>query len=83
MEEEADQIGLIYMARAGYDPRHALRFWERFAEMTKDQEPPEFLSTHPATESRIEAIRKALPKAMKEYRKAKKQMGEGKPLPTP
>lgn len=83
MEAEADQIGLVYMARAGYDPREALRFWERFRDETKGQEPPEFLSTHPATESRIEAIRKALPKAMKEYRKAKKKLGAGKALPTP
>ena len=46
-EAEADQIGLTYMARAGYDPNEAVRFWKRFADVKGGQEVPEFLSTHP------------------------------------
>ena len=66
-ESEADEIGLIYMARAGYDPREAVRFWQRFSDMKKGKQPPEFLSTHPADERRVAEIKKLLPKAMKIY----------------
>src|SRR5262245_39884744 len=47
-ESEADHIGLIYMARAGYDPRQAVAFWERMRRAAKGTEPPEFLSDHPS-----------------------------------
>jgi len=62
-ESEADRIGLILMARAGYDPRSAVAFWERMA-AEKGAEPPEFLSTHPSSARRIEAIRGYLPEAL-------------------
>jgi predicted Zn-dependent protease len=67
-ESEADRLGLIFMAMAGYDPRQALGFWQRMAAQSKGQSPPEFLSTHPAHETRIERIEKYLPEAMKYYR---------------
>jgi predicted Zn-dependent protease len=65
-EYEADRIGLIIMARAGYDPREAVNLWQRL-NRSKDARPPEFLSTHPAPASRIESIRRQIPTAMKYY----------------
>jgi predicted Zn-dependent protease len=67
-ESEADHLGLIFMAMAGYDPHEAVTFWERMA-ATGGQKPPEFLSTHPADETRIADIKKELPEAMQYYRK--------------
>lgn len=66
-ESEADKIGLIYMAKAGYDPKEALHFWERMSKVKKES-PPEFLATHPSDETRIKQIKKWLPEAEKEYR---------------
>jgi predicted Zn-dependent protease len=67
-ESEADHLGLIFMAMAGYDPRAAIPFWERMLdEQMGRAAPPEFLSTHPAAERRIEEIRELLPDAMKYY----------------
>jgi len=65
-ESEADHIGLILMAKAGYDPREAVPFWERMNNMGGGR-PPEFLSTHPAPERRIADIQKELPEALKYY----------------
>jgi len=65
-ESEADEIGLIYMANAGYDPRAAISFWQKMA-ATKGHQPPEFLSTHPADATRIYRLRKLMPRAMKIY----------------
>lgn len=67
-ESEADEIGVVYMARAGYDPQEAMRFWQRFSNMKQGAQTPEFLSTHPADERRIHDIEKLLPNAMKVYR---------------
>ncbi len=68
-ESEADHIGLILMATSGYDPRAALGFWQRMAKLGSEKgQPPEFLSTHPADERRIEQIRGWLPEAMDVYR---------------
>ena len=66
-EAEADRIGLTLMARAGYDPRTAVAFWERMGAVPGPR-PPEFLSTHPAPKTRIDAIRLYLPEAMQHYR---------------
>ena len=76
-ELEADHLGLLYMARAGYDPREALAFWQRFADYAdqKGGQPPAFLSTHPVDEKRIEQIRKLMPEALKEYRQATGRSG--------
>lgn len=68
-ESEADRMGLIYMAKAGYDPRAALGFWQRMAAAAKGKsKPPEFLSTHPADETRIKEIERWLPEALSHYR---------------
>jgi predicted Zn-dependent protease len=67
-ESEADQIGLIYMARAGYNPEEAVTFWEIMYETNKGKpRPPEWLSTHPPTPKRIQAMREFLPEAMEIY----------------
>lgn len=69
-ESEADEIGLIYMARAGYDPNEAPRFWERFAK--KGGEPPVFLSTHPPSSRRKEELQNQLPRVMPLYEQSSK-----------
>jgi predicted Zn-dependent protease len=66
-ESEADRIGLTLMARAGYDPRGAIPFWQRMNKKG-ERRPPEFLSTHPAPASRIANINKFIPEAMRYYR---------------
>lgn len=65
-EYEADRVGLIYMAKAGYEPGAALDFWAKMVAKSEEsggKRPPEFLSTHPVTEKRMEAIRELLPEA--------------------
>jgi predicted Zn-dependent protease len=66
-ECEADEVGLIYAAKAGYDPRAAIPFWERMAAQSNGA-PPEFLSTHPASATRIRKLNELMPKAMQLYR---------------
>ena len=65
-ESEADYLGLIFMAMAGYDPNGAIQFWERMS--TGEASGPEFLSTHPSEKTRIEQIQRDLPKAMEYYK---------------
>jgi predicted Zn-dependent protease len=65
-EYEGDKLGLIFMAIAGYDPKEAISFWERMAANSGAKQ-PEFLSTHPVEQNRIEAIKQFLPEAMKYY----------------
>jgi len=67
-ESEADRLGLIFMAMAGYDPHGAPGFWERMASSGGAQ-PPEFLSTHPSHETRIQDLNGWIPEAMKYYKK--------------
>ena len=67
-EREADHLGLIFMAMAGYNPNEALTFWERMAQQNKGQAPLEFMSTHPSDESRIAKIREELPEAQGYYK---------------
>jgi len=67
-ESEADHIGLILMALAGYDPHEAVHLWERMRAYNKGARTPEWLSTHPADDTRIADIRRWLPEAMKYYR---------------
>jgi len=66
-ESEADRLGLIFMAMAGYDPNEAPRFWSRMAAEKGGAAPPEFLSTHPSDKIRIEKIKEEIPEAMKYY----------------
>jgi predicted Zn-dependent protease len=65
-ENEADHIGLIFAAMAGYNPQEALTFWQRMAQSSQGNT-PEFLSTHPSDATRIANIQKLLPEAMKYY----------------
>lgn len=69
-EAEADEMGLIYMAQAGYRPAAAIEFWQRFGEFNRQQgqNTPWFLRTHPLDDQRIENIRKLLPRAEAVYR---------------
>ncbi|OGP93338.1 MAG: peptidase M48 [Deltaproteobacteria bacterium RBG_16_54_18] len=67
-ESEADRIGLTLMAKAGYDPHEAIRFWQTMSEQGGSR-PPTFLSTHPAPESRIDNIKTYIPEAMRYYKK--------------
>ena len=67
-ETEADEMGLLYMARAGYDPREAVAFWERMSQAGGPQ-PPEFASTHPSHGRRVQDLQEFMPKAMAEFNK--------------
>lgn len=69
-ESEADRIGLVLMARAGYDPREAVSLWERMGKLGGGRS-LEFLSTHPAPESRIANIRTYLPEALSQFKAAR------------
>ncbi|MFO7610105.1 MAG: M48 family metallopeptidase [Candidatus Krumholzibacteriia bacterium] len=66
-ESEADRLGLIFMAMAGYDPREAPRFWERMA-AAGGGAPPEFMSSHPSDETRIRNLAEWMPEALGYYK---------------
>jgi predicted Zn-dependent protease len=67
-ESEADHLGLVFMAMAGYDPREAPQFWRRMAAAgAKEGRPPEFLSTHPSDQTRIHDLESEIPEAMRYY----------------
>jgi len=68
-ESEADYIGLMYMARAGYNPRVAPAVWQKMGETGKDK-PPAFLSTHPSDASRKAHLEEAMPRAIQLYNQA-------------
>ncbi len=67
-ESEADRMGLVFMAMAGYNPEAAIDFWTRMSQ-SGGAKPPEWLSTHPSDETRISDIRKYLPEALQYYKK--------------
>ncbi len=71
-ELEADELGLLYMARAGYDPQQAIAFWKRFAAYNAEHgdASAEFLSTHPLDARRIAQLEAMMPRAMAEYQRA-------------
>ena len=70
-ESEADKLGLIFAAMAGYDPREAPKFWQRMSKVGGGQKPPEILSTHPSDNTRISDLNKFMPQAMKYYKPTK------------
>ena len=67
-ESEADKMGLVFMAMAGYDPREAPKFWERMSAQGSGQAPPEILSTHPSDETRMRDLEAYMPEALKYYK---------------
>ncbi len=71
-ESEADKMGLVFMAKAGYDPRKAVEFWKKMQEEGGEQ-PPEFLSTHPNHDTRIQELKDFMPKVMKFYKEKQDQ----------
>jgi predicted Zn-dependent protease len=71
-EAEADHIGLLYMAQAGYDPREAINLWQNFEQLGGDR-PPEFLSTHPAPGTRIDRLQELMPEALEVYERSRRQ----------
>lgn len=68
-ESEADHLGLIFMAMAGYNPEEAVKFWKRMSAQKGGSASPEFLSTHPSDKTRINDLNKLLPEALKYYKK--------------
>ncbi|HRD54602.1 MAG TPA: M48 family metallopeptidase, partial [Flavobacteriales bacterium] len=66
-ETEADKLGLVFMAMAGYDPREAPKFWERMSQ-GGGQAPPEILSTHPSDQTRMRDLEAFMPEALKYFK---------------
>lgn len=75
-ENEADHIGLLYAARAGYNPEAAIELWEKMGEAKDGEEPPAFFSTHPNHDTRIENLKKLMPEALEAYHEALKKVEE-------
>lgn len=71
-ELEADQLGLNFMAMAGYDPRAAPGFWDRMSEGREGEAPPDFLSTHPGPNRRKDELNKQMPIALEYFEKSKR-----------
>lgn len=83
-EYEADRLGMILMAKAGYDPRATISFWKKFAKAGSEGGAiSEFLSTHPLSENRLEEMKKWLPEAMRFYESAPVKNGLGQALKAP
>lgn len=70
-EAEADRIGLILMAKAGYDPRAAIDFWQRMSAASRGNQPLEFMSDHPSDANRIAALEQQLPEALSVYQQSR------------
>ncbi len=69
-ESEADLIGLKLMARSGFDPQQSVELWKNMIQASQGKAPPEFMSTHPASENRIKALQENMPEALALYQKA-------------
>ncbi len=76
-ESEADHVGLLYLARAGYDPHEAEAFWKRMDEHFGGKQPPQFASDHPSNGQRIQQIHNWMPEAEKEYAASKMRDAQG------
>jgi len=76
-EYAADELGLVYMAKAGYDPHAALSFWQKFGAQDKGRKIPEFLSTHPVGDNRLQRLQERIPSAMLSYELAPVRRGFG------
>jgi predicted Zn-dependent protease len=81
-ESEADHMGVLLMAKAGYDPSEAPRFWQRFAGLHQGKQTPEFLSTHPSDERRAKDLVALLPEAGKLYQANSNRYGLGEQIAT-
>jgi predicted Zn-dependent protease len=79
-ESEADQVGQIFMAKAGYDPSESIRLWERMGAASGGKAPPEFMSTHPAEDTRKTNLTNWLPQAQATYQQAPQKFGLGHPI---
>jgi len=77
-EVEADQMGLLYMARAGYDPRESIPFWERMGRAAGNGQPPEFMSTHPSHGTRIQNLQAFMDRALEEYSRTRGNSGDAR-----
>ena len=74
-ESEADHMGLLLMAAAGYDPRESIRFWERMSSASGGKAPPEFMSTHPSHGTRIRDLTNWIPEALPLYEQSEMKSG--------
>jgi predicted Zn-dependent protease len=69
-ESEADLIGVDLMAKAGFNPEQSVTLWQKMAQASQGNQPSEFLSTHPAHETRIQQLQEHMPKALAFYKQA-------------
>lgn len=79
-ELEADRIGVMLMASAGYDPSEAPKFWTRFGDAAKQANPPEWMSTHPSDSRRAAELVALLPQAQSSYDQSANRVGTGEIL---
>lgn len=79
-ESEADQVGQLFMAQAGYDPAEAIKVWQRMEASKNGKAPPEFMSTHPSDANRQAALKGWLPKAENIYNQAPNKYGLGQEI---
>lgn len=79
-ETEADKVGQLYMAKAGYDPAEAIILWQRMGAANEGKTPPEFMSTHPSDATRKKDLSEWLPDAEKVYHNAPQQFGLGEAI---
>jgi len=70
-ESEADEMGLYFMAEAGFQPKESTRLWQNMARGSGGSAPPEFLSTHPSHDTRIARLNRAMPRALQFYKQAR------------